>query len=327
MHTTTKPPTRLLVIAPLLIGATACFVVWPDKHSVPTPPRNVLPADRALRASTDDADAALPELEQRCRERAARLVQQLGPGLRTLVRPPFVLAGGPGVDLEAKYKEVVLPTCDFLARQFFDQPPTQPVAILLFSDQASYRATAERLFYDRDVSRFGYYKPGRRALLANLAGGDAALRHELVHALMQADWPDAPPWLQEGLATMYESVRVVDCAAGCRWEPLPTWRLGILQQALRDGRVAPVRRLLHAQRLEGPEEAVAYAHACYLCVYLQQQGQLRSVYRSMRDNRTADRSGEQALLAHHPSQTWGAFDRQLHDWIRTREPIAHASAR
>ena len=78
----------------------------------------------------------------------------------------------------------------------------------MFTTEAAYREAAEQLFFDRDVSRFGYYKPGRQAILVNLAEGDGALFHELTHVLMDADFPNAPHWLQEGLATLHEAVEV-----------------------------------------------------------------------------------------------------------------------
>lgn len=258
-------------------------------------------------------------LEQPCVERSQRLQRQLGAEYTVSVHSPFVLAGSPQVDLEDQYASVVQPACEILNRRFFDRPPSRPLAVLLFSGESEYRTTAERLFFDRKVSRFGYFKPGRRVVLANLAAGHAALRHELVHALMHADFPDAPPWLQEGLATMYEDVVCSANASGPHWEPVVNWRLTVLQRAIRAGDGPDLRQLLHASNLGGPDEAVAYAQARYLCMYLDRCGHLESVYRGMRDDVTGDPHGERALRTAFPQYTWSDLDRQFYDWVLSLE--------
>ena len=107
--------------------------------------------------------------------------------------------------------QTVQPVCDALLASYFRQLPDRPVTILMFATEAAYRRAAEQLFFDRRVSRFGYYKPGRRTVLVNLAEGDGGLLHELTHVLMDADFPNAPLWLQEGLATLHESSDVSAC--------------------------------------------------------------------------------------------------------------------
>ena len=159
-----------------------------------------------------------------CHERAARLPQQLNQPVQTIVRPPFVLAGDLSeTELQAKLEAAIQPVCEALLASYFRKLPDRPVLILMFTTEAAYRRAAEQLFFDRDVSRFGYYKPGRQAILVNLAEGDGALFHELTHVLMDADFPNAPQWLQEGLATLHEAVefRGAELGAGAGSLKLP----------------------------------------------------------------------------------------------------------
>ena len=155
------------------------------------------------------AEVSRQGLAASCRERADRLRRQLGEPCAVASRPPFVLAGDSPVSvLNGRYAAVIQLTCEILNRRYFRALPDEPIAVLMFSDETAYRHFAERLFFDRHVSRFGYYKPGRRTILVNLAEGEGAIRHELVHALMDFDFPDAPPWIQEGIATLYETVQI-----------------------------------------------------------------------------------------------------------------------
>jgi hypothetical protein len=225
------------------------------------------------------------------------------------------LAGDPAVDLQHHYDTVIQPACEILNRRFFDRTPNRPLRILLHSGETTYRSNAERLFFDRDISRFGYFKPGRYAVLVNLAEGDAGLRHELVHALMHFDFPNAPPWLQEGLATLYESVACSTDARGPRWEPIPSWRLAVLRREMQKKQSPDLRELVHAPRLDGPREAVLYAQARYFCMYLHQLGRLESVYRDVRDNVQQDPSGEHAIIAAFPERSWSDIEEQFRHWV------------
>jgi hypothetical protein len=256
-----------------------------------------------------------PPLTQQCRERSRRVQQQLGREYSVSIHVPFVLAGDPAVELQHQYGAVIQPTCEILERRFFDRSPDRPLKLLLHSNEAAYRANAERLYFDRRVSRFGYFKPGRYVVLVNLAEGPGALRHELVHALMHFDFPHAPPWLREGLATLYESGEYSSDSVGPCWRPTHNWRLKVLKRQLDTTAAPDLRQLLHAVDFRGLDEAVAYAQARYLCMYLHQTGYLQAVYRGVRAGAGDDPSGEHALLAALPHRSLAELEGQFHHWV------------
>jgi hypothetical protein len=288
---------------------------------------------------TADADApgiSPPELlNGLCHERAARLVQQLKQPVQTVVRPPFVLAGDLAeAELRTKFEAAIQPACEALLARYFRQLPQRPVLVLMFTTEASYREAAERLFFDRDVSRFGYYKPGRQAILANLAEGDGALFHELTHVLMDADFPNAPPWLQEGLATLHEAVEVgeeepdaglfdalaIDDSAvtpqrGRTLRPVLNWRTAILRRARDEDRLPSVQWLIRTASFRGPNEALDYAHVRCFCLFLHQRGVLSRYYAALRERAETDPTGERTLLEVCAVRDWESMDRAFRGWF------------
>ncbi len=230
---------------------------------------------------SEDDNRRGPALKAACEESADYWRRQFGAEGRALARPPFVLAGTlDEAELHGWYEQAVRPAARAMATQFFHQRPDRPVTILLFPDEAAYRAQAERLFGDRAVSRHGYFRPHLHTLVVNAASGRSALLHELTHALMAFDFPDAPLWLREGLASLNEDCRIeLDPP---RIVPLPAARRDTLQGALAGGRLPSLESLLRASHFDGADRAVDYALARHFCRFLDQHGVLPLVYRAVR---------------------------------------------
>lgn len=276
-------------------------------------------------------------LADQCRERAERLPQQLNHRCRTVVHPPFVLAGDlPEMELRGELDQTILPACEALFDNYFLKRPERPVLILMFTTEAAYREAAEQLFFDRKVSRFGYYKPGRQAILVNLAAGDGALFHELTHVLMDADFPNAPPWLQEGLATLHEAVQCraseLGAGAGSFQSPAPTdtavplqhgqgltpvwnWRGKVLRRARDEDRLPSVQKFILGARFRGPNEALDYAYARYFCLFLHQRGVLSRYYAALRKQAETDPTGGRTLLEACAARDWESVDREFRAWF------------
>lgn len=281
--------------------------------------------------------ASAESLAAECRQRAALLPQQLAQPIQTIVRPPFVLAGDlPEAELQAKYEATIQPVCQALVATYFRRQPQQPVLVLMLTTEAAYRGAAEHLFFDRDVSRYGYYKPGRQAVLVSLAAGDGPLFHELTHVLMDADFPDAPPWLQEGLATLHEAVELSagprnassagpaspDVAnfslAGCPvpgLTPLPNWRGTVLRRAVAEDRLPALEAFLAQASFRGSREALDYAYARGLCLFLHQRGILPRVYAALRERVDVDPTGRRTLLDLCAASDWNSLDAEFRAWL------------
>src|SRR5687768_3216843 len=126
-----------------------------------------------------------------------------------------------------------------LRRDFFRQNPDRVLEVWLFKDEASYEKNTALLFGDRPDTPYGYYSARHNALIMNIATGGGTLVHEMVHPFMEANVPDCPAWLNEGLGSLFEqSAEREGHIVG-----LLNWRLPGLQKALRNGGVPTFREL------------------------------------------------------------------------------------
>jgi hypothetical protein len=283
----------------VLLATGCCDGGRPDLGAAPAP---------------DPPTQVVTDLEAECHAWARDWEGRGGGQCRVAVSSPWVLAGDLSVEgLRQKYVVTIAPAWRAMAREYFDRGPTAPVTVWMFSTEAAYRRWAERLFADRDVSRFGYYKPGRRTVVVNLAEGDGPLLHELTHALIAFDFPRAPVWLEEGLAALHEASRLDDGPQGPRLLGRTNWRLQVLQPALRTG--ASLRSILNTTHWRRGDNAVAYAQAQGLCLYLRQQGRLPEYYRRLRADIERDPSGEQTWQAMFPDTSWPELEVRVHRWL------------
>ena len=139
----------------------------------------------------------------------------------------------------------------------------------------------------------------------NIATGGGTLVHEIVHPFVEADFPGCPPWLNEGLGSLYEQSgeregRIVGYT---------NWRLAGLQRAIKENRVPPFEDLLRANehRFYEEDKGTNYAQARYLCYYLQEKGLLVRFYKEFRAARAADPSGYETLKSVLGEQDMAAF--------------------
>jgi len=219
-----------------------------------------------------------------CRESARWIGGQLDESCSVVVHEPFVVAGDLSEEaLHGWYHRSIAPAVRAMQAAYFSLRPDEPVTILLFDTEESYRRHAARLFGDRTISRFGYYKPHLRVLLVNAGTGDGPLWHELTHALMAFDFPDSPDWFAEGLASLHETGRIGQ--DGNVIEGQPNWRLSVLQQALQTGKLRSVESLMACEDFYGRDEQLHYAHARFVCLYLQRHDVLGPFYRQLRAGR------------------------------------------
>jgi hypothetical protein len=310
---------RLLWLAGLVFATAFVLTLrgGAGRHApMPTAPRT----DRFAKSPRNEAPLVRVvsghDLESACGERAQDLRGQLGGQFAVLVRTPWVLASDLDADtLQRKYEQVFEPAWRAMADAYFQSPPDKPITVLLFSTEACYRRWAERLFVDRHVSRFGYYKPGRRTILVNVSEGEGPLLHELTHALMACDLPDAPPWFEEGLAALHETSRLEAGPHGPRLKGLANWRLDALRREVARERLRSLDWLRSVRSLAGPDEAVCYAYARYVCMFLQDEGILGQYYQRLRVHRGEDKCGEQAWYEVFPQANRSDLDARFRRWL------------
>lgn len=253
-----------------------------------------------------------------CAARRDVIRQQLGDQCAVITAAPFVVAGDMSEDeLQAWYERTIQPAAIAMGHCYFDQQPTAPITVLLFRSQASYEHFADKLYRDRGISIYGYYKPRERTLVMNIATGGGTLVHELTHALIAFDCPQTPDWFNEGLASLHEQCRFREDERGPWIEGLVNWRLPRLQKELATGRLPSLADFLRDDNFRGEREAVNYAQARYFCLFLQRRGLLEPYYFAMRKHVDSDPHGEQAIREVFPDQDWAAIDAEFHAFIRS----------
>ncbi len=253
-----------------------------------------------------------------CRETAERWRAALGDNCHAISRPPFVLAGDLSDEQLARWNhDTVAPAARAMKNCYFRVAPTAPITVLLFGNEASYNDQAARLFNERDISVYGYYKPERRTLVLNIATGGGTLVHELTHSLIDFDFPKAPDWFNEGLASLHEQCRFRDGDDGPWIEGIENWRLRGLQSAIRKQRLRSLESLISEKDFRGADEGINYAQARYLCLYLQRKNLLTKFYREFRANQTADPQGLATLKSLFPQTAWSDLDSEFQAWALT----------
>jgi len=229
----------------------------------------------------------------------ARHVEQLKKKLPSadftiVVQPPFVVIGDEPSEVVKEHSErTVKWAVDKLKQEYFSADPKEILDIWLFKDATSYERNALVLFGDKPSTPYGYYSSAHKSLIMNISTGGGTLVHEIVHPFIEANFPNCPPWLNEGLGSLYEQSGEV---AG-RIHGYPNWRLPGLQQAIRNGQVPLFKALtsLDTSAFYADDKGIHYAQSRYLCYYLQQKGLLRKFYREFLANQKKDPTGYRTL--------------------------------
>ncbi len=211
-----------------------------------------------------------------------------------VVQPPFVVIGDEAPDDVREHSErTVKWAVDKLKQDYFSKDPKEILDIWLFRDATSYERNALALFGYKPSTPYGYYASRHKALVMNISTGGGTLVHEIVHPFIEANFPNCPPWLNEGLGSLYEqSGEVKGHIHG-----YTNWRLPGLQNAIKADQVPAFKTLmsLDAPAFYKDNQGINYAQSRYLCYYLQQRGLLVKFYREFLAHQKTDRTGYETL--------------------------------
>lgn len=269
-----------------------------------TPAREVAPARPA---SPTPAELSL---------HVQALKKTLPKGMTLAWEKPFLIVGDEAPDkVRARAKDVVRWARDLLLKDFFDEAPATLEEIWVLKDAASYERASRTLFHTEPDTPYGYYLSDRRALVMNIKPGYGTLTHEMVHPFMHHAWPDAPAWLNEGVASLFE----FPFEDGGHLKGRVNWRLPGLKQGLAAKAVPSFQALTHFTEDEFYDDptGVHYGAARYLCYWLQEKGLLTRFVQKAIAQRDDDPTGWKALtevLETNPDllrSDWEAFVRGL----------------
>lgn len=256
--------------------ATSPAVADPTPASAPPPPYD-LSGDLAARLAD------------------ARALGALGPAAVSDVESSvflFVAArGGYPFDAEVDLARRALPP---LFHGRFVAPPPRAITVFVFPSTTPYDAFCHRRYGHPCSPAYARYDDARRELVVDVApGGPTTLTHELVHPIVASDFPGAPLWFDEGLATLYEipiTPAPGEITAG------PNRRHDVLVSELKhptSGEVVALDRLFAMTRetFTGKNEWLHYAVAHDFCWWMEKRGKLWAFYRTWREHADKDGSG------------------------------------
>lgn len=221
----------------------------------------------------------------------------LGPSAKTqVVADVFIIIGAP--DYPA------YPTALDLARKaaeayFHDRITTRParsIPVYVFGTTRAYDAFCIAQEGGRCISPLGFYDPQMRRVMVNAQNGLGSLTHEMMHPLIETDFPGAPDWFDEGVASLFG--KAVFPRPG-EVHGAKNWRLPELKKALSSphGASAGMDRLfgMSTYQFRDAQQGLHYAMARYLCQWLDERSQLWPFYHRWRDQFAADPTGERSF--------------------------------
>ncbi|HSK02804.1 MAG TPA: hypothetical protein VK932_16245 [Kofleriaceae bacterium] len=297
---------KLLLVA-ALAGCTSTASSEPG-----APPRRAGAerAEQVARAGATFSSADYAEHVRKLRER----LRARGLGhLQIRIEVPFVVAGdGTPEELERSL-ETVRWARDKLEQDFFARRPSKILDVFLFQTAASYERGVEALTGDAPGTPYGFYSSAHGGLFMNISTGGGTLVHEIVHPYVEADFPSAPPWLNEGLGSLFEQSAERDGHIVGR----TNWRLAGLQRAIARYALPSFRTLtgLGSAAFYDDERGTNYAQSRYLLYYLQEQGLLRDFYRAFRAARAKDPTGYATLVQLLGERDMAAFQRRWAQYV------------
>ena len=231
-----------------------------------------------------------------------------------IIQPPFVVVGDePESVLKQRAEGTIKWAVDKLKQDFFTLDPEEILDIWLFKDADSYKKHARLLFNDTPSTPYGYYSRAHKALIMNISTGGGTLVHEIVHPFVEANFPAAPPWLNEGLGSLYEQCGEED---GHIYGYV-NWRLPGLQRAIKAGEVGSFKDLMamDTNAFYSDSRGVNYAQSRYLCYYLQQKGLLFSFYKQFHARQKTDPTGYNTLQSILRERDMAVFQRKWEKYV------------
>jgi hypothetical protein len=305
-----------LTFAPVLLISLAYLVSQPNLRGHAWSSDGSATADEnpaPRRAVRPAIDRAKPTLLAACQKKREALVRRLGTRFASIVHVPYVLVGDvSATELERKFRETIAPTDRALSVTYFDTPPSEPICLVLLSGDEAYQTSARLLDGQNRAAFAGYYERGDRRIVLNLATGDGTIAHELTHALAHFDFPDMPEWLDEGLASLHEEARFSD--DGLRLVGVSNWRGRYLAAALQRRALRPLASLVGESRVRADQQAIDYAHARYLCLFLQERNLLAPFYRKFRAAGVSDLTGARTLCGLFRTNELDSIDEGFRAW-------------
>lgn len=238
-------------------------------------------------------------------ERALAMVKRLSPGSRHHVSRRTVIASASPQHSAASLQQIgerLDDFIDFLAESYRLKPPPTYITVHLYPDIPRLREAAMRLHgMQANPMTLGYTFGNDRSILGMLTGtGAGTLLHELFHTVVHESFGGIPQWLDEGVASLYETAT----AAEGLYFGEPNWRSRVYADLvagpgsgirLADLVTAPwfsdepaIHRKLGERVYDDAQQAYLLAFARMFALWLQETGTLHKVFDAYRQRSVPD---------------------------------------
>lgn len=273
------------------------------------PPGRLVDAKKTAAAQTSGRNGA--DYAQHILALKGRLPREFSLALS----PPFVVLGDGGEDQVNLYAaQSISWAVKRLKESYFQRDPEEIIDIWLFKDGPSYERYTKLLFDEEPETPYGYYSEAHHALFMNIATGGGTLVHEIVHPYLHANFPDVPPWFNEGLGSLYEQCDERDG----KIVGLTNWRLEGLQARIRSHKLPTFQSLTAADHhafYKGAHSGTGYGQSRYLLYYLQEHGLLSDYYHRFHEAREHDPTGYATLQKVLGETDMAAFQKRWERWV------------
>ncbi|MCS6886039.1 MAG: hypothetical protein RMM17_12225 [Acidobacteriota bacterium] len=232
------------------------------------------------------------EIESRC----LQLRKQLDSSFVIESIGPFVMVTNlRSEELDELKDFTIKASFNALYRDYFDTIPDKIYTLYIFKDHADYLNYSRKLLDESPTTPYGYYRYDKAAVVVNYSSGRGTLVHEMIHALLDIDFPAAPTWFNEGFASLFEQSELSEG----RICGLYNWRFDILKEAIVSNNTIRLKQLLGTTTEEfyDDKDGRKYAEARFVCYFLQEAGLLKKFYEEFRKNVANDPTGEATLQA------------------------------
>jgi hypothetical protein len=220
----------------------------------------------------------------------------------------------------------------FMNRAYELPAPRHYMTIYLFRDIPALRTWADRLHgFEASPLTLGYSLQNDLSILAMQSSTQTGtLLHEITHLLIRGAYGEAPQWLDEGIASLYETSTL----AGDRYYGEPNWRSKVFS-----GMRGIFRHLTLTQVITSPwfsdepslaarsgeitnpdEQAYLLAYSRIFALYLQEHDLLRPMFKAFRNRKPPEQyvpAPQQAirLVEATAGKSLGEIDASLDAWL------------
>ncbi|OGV57536.1 MAG: hypothetical protein A2X45_18430 [Lentisphaerae bacterium GWF2_50_93] len=215
--------------------------------------------------------------------------------LHFIVQHPFVVTGDlDALTMKGCSDKTIRWTVRMLMKSYFEFYPSRILTVWLLKDAKSFNEYCELITGDEPGTPYGFYSDRCDALIMNIGTGGGTLVHEIVHPFIEANFPECPSWLNEGLGSLYEQSSERDGNI----IGLTNWRLAGLQNAIKLKQLPDFETLTGYDSLQfyNTRKGDNYAQSRYLCYYLQEKGLLFKFYKEFHANCKEDPTGYKSLM-------------------------------